>query len=409
MEISKGNLLTYCTNIHPGEKLQDVMQYLADHTLAIKERISPDQPFGIGLRLSSVASKELLEGYNLAKFKQWLSGNGLYVFTINGFPYGEFHQQAVKDQVHQPDWSTPERLDYTIRLIHILEELLPENVTGSISTSPLTYKPWFYHDKSALDEHIQAATVHVAMAAGEMCRIKLERGINIHLDIEPEPDGYLENTQEVVDYFNQHLLVLGAQILQKKYHISPAVAKSVILEHIQVCYDVCHFALAYENPAYVFDAFEEAGLKIGKIQISAALKATFKNTNSDREKIGLAIQAFNEPTYLHQVVAKKNNGNLQQYHDIPEALPHIMQEDVEEWRIHFHVPVFLANYAQLGSTQQDILAVFEELKKREAHHHLEIETYTWDVLPLDLQVSVDESIVREFDWVMEKLRIETPA
>ncbi len=32
--------------------------------------------------------------------------------------------------------------------------------------------------------------------------------------------------------------------------------------------------------------------------------------------------------------------------------------------------------------------------------HLEIETYTWDVLPAELKASAVESIAREYEWAL---------
>ncbi len=38
--------------------------------------------------------------------------------------------------------------------------------------------------------------------------------------------------------------------------------------------------------------------------------------------------------------------------------------------------------------------------------HLEIETYTWDVLPATLKIDVSESITREYRWVLETLKLD---
>ncbi|MBO9684737.1 MAG: xylose isomerase, partial [Flavisolibacter sp.] len=98
--------LTYCTNIHPGETWADHFAQLKEQVPGIKKAISPDQSFGIGLRLSNTASLELRKEENLKEFQQWLKEQDCYVFTMNGFPYGGFHNTTVKDKVHQPDWTT---------------------------------------------------------------------------------------------------------------------------------------------------------------------------------------------------------------------------------------------------------------------------------------------------------------
>ena len=138
--LRNGYHLTYCTNIHPGESWSKTYHNLKKFIPTIKQEVSPDAHFGIGLSLSDKAHRTLLEGDNLSDIKSWLEGNHCYVFTLNGFPFGDFHHQSVKDRVHQPDWITQARLDYNFRLFDILAGLLPVGVEGGISTSPLSYK-----------------------------------------------------------------------------------------------------------------------------------------------------------------------------------------------------------------------------------------------------------------------------
>ena len=142
MEVGREFHLTYCTNIHPGESWSDVKKSLNQYLLEVKANVSPDHPFGVGLRLSNQAALELLESDQLDQFKNWLQKNGLYVFTLNGFPYGSFHGSVVKDNVHKPDWTTDERVEYTKQLFQILSSLVPDYTDGGISTSPLSYKHW---------------------------------------------------------------------------------------------------------------------------------------------------------------------------------------------------------------------------------------------------------------------------
>lgn len=404
MQIENNRHLTYCTNIHPGESWEEVFDYLKKFTLSVRNKLSPEKPFGIGLRLSNVAAEGILEVSNLEKFKHWLQEKNMYVFTINGFPYGGFHQKSVKDLVHQPDWGTSDRLLYTKRLIHILAELLPENMEGSISTSPLTYKPWFGAKPEKLEEVVRTSCLNLAAAVEEMHNTEQKTGKFIHLDIEPEPDGYLENTDDVIQFFNNYLLPIGSGYLTRSLHKSPGEAEDLLRKYLQTCYDVCHIALAYEAPDMAFAKLEKAGIKVGKIQISAALKADMGNDPGERKKLAEAFSAFDEPTYLHQVVAKQGDGSLKHYYDLPDALAHVDDQEVVEWRTHFHVPIFLKDYARLQSTQEDILAVFEVLKDKKWGHHLEIETYTWDVLPENLKINVVDSIVREYGWVVENLK-----
>ena len=404
MEIASSSHLSYCTNIHPGETWRDVYEQLQTYVPGIKKNLCPADRFGLGLRLSNQASQELFEDGNLEDFKRWLDQENVYVFTMNGFPYGGFHGQKVKDLVHQPDWTTIDRINYTNRLFNILASLLPHDISeGSISTSPLSYKHW--HTTTEQQKMVlQKSTDHVAKVVGELIRLKETTGKTMHLDIEPEPDGVLENSREVLDYFNQWLLPLGSKQLQENFGISSHQAETALREHIQLCYDICHFAVAYEDHQKVIDTFEKEGWKIGKMQISAALKANLTRNPGARHLVRQAFEQFNESTYLHQVVAKKGDGTFIQYPDLEEGLADFNHSGVTEWRTHFHVPIFLPEYQALQSTQDDIKDVLAIWKEKPFTRHLEVETYTWEVLPQDMQMDLASSIQREVQWVIDRLK-----
>jgi hypothetical protein len=405
MLLNKGFHLTYCTNIHPGESWEEIFGGLKFHIPSIKQSVCPKQPFGIGLRLSNKAAVELSDTEKLNAFQQWLHKHNLYVFTINGFPYGEFHYTVVKDQVHQPDWSTNQRLDYTKRLFTILNQLLPKDTEGGVSTSPISYKPWFYDDTTNKENIYYEAARHLAEITAHLLALKKQSGKHMHLDIEPEPDGFLENTQEVIHFFSKWLIPVGGEHLCNIGQLSISEAKEALLNHIQVCYDVCHFSLAYEKPKEVFVSLAHAGIKIGKIQISAALKATIPGHSqvAQRSLIKHELTRFHESTYLHQVVERKPNKALTHYSDLPIALQNFDQKEDCEWRIHFHVPIFVSQFQQLQSTQDDIITVLDILQQKQACQHLEVETYTWEVLPEDLKMDLNESVQRELNWVIDNL------
>ncbi len=401
MLIKENAHLTYCTNIHPGETWEEVFLSLKKYSVDIKHKLTADKPFGIGLRLSKKSASELLENDHLANFKQWLSANNLYVFTMNGFPYGDFHDVVIKDEVHTPDWTTTERLNYTSDLVKILSYLLPERIDGGISTSPLSYKLWFNTPQETNDVKIKSTSSLIKLVI-QLVEIKKTEGKSIHIDIEPEPDGLIENTQEVLDYFRHFLFKQGVQELQKTLNCTTEEAKSHILEHIQLCYDVCHFALAYEQPKEVVELLQQEGIKIGKIQISAALKCEKSEEVSIQEQ-QLCLQQFDEPTYLHQAVVKTNDGDLAHYSDLTEGIEAMSDPSFEEIRTHFHVPVFISNFQVLNSTQDDIIAALTYWNENNYSAHLEVETYTWAVLPDHLQTDMTSSIVRELEWVQKQL------
>jgi hypothetical protein len=351
VRVGNGLHLTYCTNIHPAVGWEAVQASLRAHAPALKARLSPDAPFGIGLRLSGAESAELLEGERLAGFRSWLDAERLYVFTINGFPHGTFHGQPVKADVHAPDWRSEERVAYTLRLAEILDALLPPGVDGTISTSPLSYGPWIDDDGLAL------CTRNVRRVSDEL------RGTRIALAIEPEADGALATIDDLIAWWPDGL------------------------DHVTVCFDACHSAVAYEEPEEALDALDAAGIRVGKAQLSAAL--TVPAGAHDQ------LRAFADPIYLHQVTER---GSLRTWPDLPQALSEA-DGGGEEWRVHFHVPIFVERYGALESTQEHLKRCIQRVRTA----HLEIETYTWDVLPADLKASSVDSIAREYEWVLDVL------
>jgi hypothetical protein len=397
MKLTAGHL-TYCTNIHAGENWADHFNALKLNFPEIKKQLSPDAPMGIGLRLSNVASIEILKDNNLPEFKQWLQLNDAYVFTMNGFPYGGFHNTIVKDQVHAPDWTTNDRLDYTLRLFNILTLLLPKGMEGGISTSPLSYKHWFKSGE-ALSKAKFEATENILRVAAELNSIKQKAGVTLHLDIEPEPDGILETGKEFIEWFENDLLPQGVSYFKNKLNIPAAQVRDIIKDHVNLCYDVCHFAIGYEPHEIIINELAQKGIKVGKIQISAALKASFDTAS--RQAILTAFEKFNESTYLHQVIARLADGSLLRYPDLPEALA--VTDDAKEWRAHFHVPVFSQYFGLLQSTQSDIITVLNIQAQNPFTNHLEVETYTWEVLPDALKIPLNQSIIRELEWVKHQL------
>lgn len=406
MKLTALGHLGYCTNIHPGETWTDHFAAIQAAIPAIKQRLSPDAPFGIGLRLSNLASEELEQPENLVAFQHWLANNQCYVFTMNGFPFGGFHDTRVKDQVHTPDWTTEARVEYTNRLFRILSILLPvdelgNSIQGGVSTSPLSYRRWFEWEQPAARDYIFSQTTqNVLEVVAELIRLKRQTDRLMHLDLEPEPDGIIETSDEFIAWFVDYLLPMGIEQLSEQFNMSDEEAEMAICEHIRLCYDVCHFAVGYERPADVLNKLKKYGLRVGKIQISAALKAEFPSDPAGRQAVWQAFASFDEPTYLHQVVARTTTGELLRFPDLPDALA-AFDDTHAEWRAHFHVPIFVEDYGMLQSTQDDIRDILNVLASRPFTNQLEVETYTWDVLPAPLKLDLVDSIEREFQWILK--------
>ncbi len=381
--------LAYCTNVHPGEDWAGTWAELLRHLPPLKAQLSPRAPFGVGLRLSDLAARELGEGDRLERFAAWLDAQGLYVFTLNGFPYGSFHGTVVKDSVYAPDWTRPERGAYTARLARILARLLPEGLEGGISTVPVSYKRW-HATRDAGEGVLDAGVEGLLESARFLARIEAETGAVIHLDLEPEPDCVLEDAAETVALFERLLRRAG-----------PGEAGTV-LRHVRVCWDACHAAVEYEDTADALRRFDAAGIAVGKLQLSSALRAPLGDAEA-RRALAKRLLPFAEGTYLHQVVERRADGTLRRHADLGGALAHIGDADAREWRVHFHVPIFAADLGGLATTQVELRATLDALMRRPFCEHLEIETYTWDVLPPALRLDLPRSLLREYEWVLGSL------
>ena len=383
VELNHGLHLAYCTNIHRGETWRETFAALQTHPLAVRERVCPKKPFAIGLRLSNQAAMELSERKMLLEFQRWLGKNSCYVFTINGFPYGQFHGTRVKEQVYAPDWTSPERLAYTNLLFDLLAKLLPAGIEGSVSTVPGSFKEFIQTDeqKKIIRENVWRCVEHIARVSEKSKR-------QLHLGLEPEPLGLLENSAETIQFFEQ---------LRAEHTNDPRLD-----EFLGVNYDCCHFAIEFEEPQAALNSLRGAGIKISKLHLSSALKT--KPTDEAR----LALKKFDDAVYLHQVIARDETGQLKFFRDLPDALSYHsspVTRRSEEWRIHFHVPLHAAAAPPFENTNDHLLGVLDLLAKNpKLRSHLEMETYTWEVLPPELKSrSVVEQLVAEYDWTLARL------
>jgi sugar phosphate isomerase/epimerase len=393
--------LTYCTNIHPGESLAEVRAVVEGHVPRVRERLGVVGPFGVGLRLSARAAEELSREGALQDFRALLAKHDLYVFTINGFPYGAFHGERVKESVYRPDWREDERVVYSDRLARILAELLPDGVDGSISTVPGAFAPRVA-EPDAMDQ-IRSRLVQHAAA---LFRLREDTGRVVELALEPEPACLLETSSDAVRFFTEYVFAeTSVRELAALTGLPRAAAHDFLRRHLGVCLDACHFAVAFEDAGAVVSAFDHAGIRIGKVQITTALTADFAGTPDDGVTLA-ALRRFADPVYFHQVVTRSAAG-LAHYVDLPDALAAATARGVpeSEWRIHFHVPVFCDRLDVFGSTQpflRDLLAI---AARRPVSAHLEVETYTWDVLPPEHRIlSVDHAIARELEFSLSCLR-----
>jgi len=383
MRFSTNHHLGYCTNIHRGNSWDETFDSLQKYTLAVKQEVSPDEPYAIGLRLSAQAAKELADKQTLHTFQKWLDTNNCYTFTINGFPYGNFHGRRVKEQVYLPDWTSPERLEYTNLLFELLCQLLPEGAEGSVSTVPGSFKRFIKEESQqrAIRDNIFNCVDHID-------KLGKKHHHDLHLGLEPEPLGLFETSQETVDFFEQVL--------------TEHPGDERILRCLGVNYDTCHLAVEYEEAKDAFARFTDNHIRISKIHLSSALKVR----TLDPETLQ-TLSGFCEETYLHQVIANNKN-ELERFEDLDIALQARASgiDTSEEWRIHFHIPLHCEPQKPLESTADHILATLDIIQENpELCHHFEMETYTWEVLPADLHSNdVVKQLVKEYEWTIGGLK-----
>ena len=382
--------LSYCTNIHAGETLAEVTAGLAQYLPVIKAGVAPDQPFGVGLRLGHAAAEGLRDRAALDALKGFLADGGYYVFTLNAFPYGAFHGRAVKENAYRPDWSEPERLAYTNHAADLLAELLPAGEAGSVSTVPCTFKPWAAGRLEAIVEHLLRHVAHLVA-------LRERTGQTIALALEPEPHCYLETIAEAIAFFEGRLYSReGVARLASLTGQSPAAVERALRRHLGLCYDVCHAAVEFEDAKSSVAQLRAAGIAIGKLQLSSALRVASLDADSARH-----LAAFAEPVYLHQAV-ERSGGRLRRYADLPEALGAAAAG--AELRVHFHVPVFLDRMEHFDTTQAFLAEILALHRAEPICPHLEVETYTWDVLPEAYrQADLGSAIARELNWVKGQL------
>jgi sugar phosphate isomerase/epimerase len=404
--LADGSHLTYCTNIHAGESWAEVRENLACHVVEVKRRVCPTAPFGVGLRLSARAADELSRGGTLAELRAFLAANDLYVFTINGFPHGRFHGERVKERVYLPDWRDGERVRYTTTLADILAALLSDGIDGSVSTVPGAFRA----DVRSSDD-VRAIAENLVRTAAHLVALRERTGRSIALALEPEPACQLETTAEAVAFFRDHLYADHAVArLARETGLPPDDAARALRRHLGVCFDTCHAAVEFEDAAEAVADLRAAGIPVAKVQLSVGLRIAHADAAARA-----ALAPYLDPVYLHQVVARRG-ATLARYVDLPDALasdtlaPDTPASDGSpatspEWRVHFHVPIFHERLGAFTSTRNFLARVLALHRQSPVSAHLEVETYTWDVLPPEARTAdVDAAIARELDWVRSQLR-----
>ncbi len=377
--------LAYCTNVHAGVDLDSTVANLERHALAVKNQFAGDQLMGIGLWFAAPAAQTLISDGRSGWLADWLAANGLLPFTLNGFPYGDFHQPVVKHRVYEPTWQQSERLTYTLNLIDILNVLLPAGQDGSISTLPIAWG-----DPQMTSDQWQLAADNLLNVVNHLADMEAAHDRLIYLCIEPEPGCAIGVSDEIVNFFDRYLFA-GNDVDR-------------VSRYLRVCHDICHAAVMFEEQDQVLDKYSQAGIQVGKVQVSSAICVNFEQLNhADRGRAFEQLAGFAEDRYLHQTcVRQQDEDRLRFYEDLTDALADVehSRELRSEWRVHFHVPIYLERFGWIGTSNEQIPKCLVAANRFPALKHFEVETYAWGVLPAELQEEdLSVGIAREMDWL----------
>ena len=355
--------LSYCTNVHPCRSREDLEKIISQEARSVQEQCGFD--IGIGLWLPEVVMSEVAQDETVTRsITRLLADRGLQCYSLNAFPFGDFHSERVKEKVYLPDWSDTRRLEYTRMCSDFLAGILTGEDEGSISTLPLAYK-----QAAQTTEFYKRAIDQLMQLARDLDRLRHKTGKTIRLAIEPEPYCLLETTAETIQFFER--LWDAAD---------KAGIGGLVRQHIGVCYDVCHQAVEFENASVAIRELAAADIRINKVQISCAIEL---NKPSD-EKARKALATFAEQRYLHQTFARHSDGRVISHTDLSQELaldPPSDWQQAEKWRVHFHVPVDADDLGPLGTTRPELIRALHAIGQLPYEPHLEVETYTWPVLP----------------------------
>jgi hypothetical protein len=389
--------LSYSTLVHPGDDWEQMSQSLRTYVPKVKARVSPNQPFGLSLRLAA-PSAELLAKDQSARdaLKCFIADNDLYLYTVNAFPYGTFKDVIVKEQVYEPDWRSEERTQYTMNVADVIADVAPEGVVTSIQTAPLGFKP-----RVTGPDVVAAYTENVLRVVAHLVGIEARTGKTIGLALEPEPYCYLDETDEAIAYFKNHIYTgRSAERLAKLAHIPVSDAIMALRRHLGVVFDIGHQSVGFEDIPTSLQKLVDAGVPILKLQEVTAMRMP-----AVTDEVVENLKRFAKTVYLTQTVEKRD-GKLTRYLNLEDAFEAWKKDPgPREWRTHFHLPVFLDDLGgQFKTTRSGLEDALRMHKERPLSGQLEIETYTWDVLPEHLKTGdIVDYVCREIEFVRSQL------
>jgi hypothetical protein len=397
MDLGRLGHLAYSTLVHPGDTWEEMRASLETYAPAVKKQVSPDTPYGVSLRISGASARTLgADPAERTRLRIWLAQHDMYVFTVNAFPHGPFKGRKVMEDVYEPDWSTVERVAYTDQVADILAEITPGSVSPSIQTAPLAFRANVHSDAD-----VAAITRNVLRTVAHLIDLERRTGRRVKLALEPEPFCLLETTGETLDYFRRWVWSAGGiRTLCELTGLPASEAAGLVRRHLGVVFDIGHQSVEFEDIGASLRALRDAGVPVFKLQAAAALRVPEVTDDAVA-----ALAAFTDTIYLSQTTEERD-GRLTRMLKLSDAIDAWRKDPsgTREWRTHFHVPIFLDDLGGFRTTRsgiEDALALHAEVPLSD---HLEIETYTWDVLPAHLKTGdIVDYVVREWNWLKDRL------
>lgn len=388
--------LTYSTLVHPGDTWEEMRESLETYVPEVKRRFCPDAPMGVSLRISNSSAETLInDPAERARLKSWLDENDMYVYTVNAFPFGPFKGELVKEEVYEPDWTTDARTQYTMNVARILTEITGPEVEPTIQTAPLAFRP-----KVVDDAYIDAFTDNLLRVVAFLMDLERETGRRVKLALEPEPYCFLETIPETVDYFNDRVYTTAAAMRVAELSGQPlAEVFQGLRRYLGVVFDICHQSVEFEDIDADLQLLVDAAIPIYKLQEASAL-----NVPEVTDEIVSELKRYTDTIYLSQTTEKRD-GEITRYLNLEDAIEaYDADPGPRSWRTHFHVPVFLDDLGPFRTTRDGIDAALAFHARSPLSTHLEIETYTWDVLPDHLKTGdITEYVIRELEYVRDEL------
>jgi hypothetical protein len=389
--------LAYSTLVHAGDTWEEMRASLETFAPVVKQRVSPDAAYGVSLRMSGATAATLAgDATERARLTAWLTEHDMYVYTVNAFPHGPFKGRVVMEDVYEPDWSTEERVAYTCQVADVLSEVTPASVSPSIQTAPLAFRP-----KVTSRADVEAMTENVLRVVAHLVALEARTGRRVKLALEPEPSCALETTEETVRWFQEHVWSAeGTERLARLTGLPASEVVGLVRRHLGVVFDICHQSVQFEDISASLLLLHGAGVPVFKLQAAAALWVP-EVTASAVE----ALRTFTDTIYLSQTTERRD-GELTRFLNLSDAIAAWEADPTgaREWRTHFHVPVFLDDLGEFRTTRPGIEAALAVHARTPLSDHLEIETYTFDVLPEQYKTGdVTDYVARELEWFRDAL------